>query len=93
MLGRTEGRAYGTLLGRIDTGFRQFRMGLRSTPTGRVEFMKLSATHVFGKLGGFGVLRVATFSTFESENSALAVELILSARSQGGIGLTRCVDD
>ena len=54
---------------------------------------KLSATHVFGKLGGFGVLRVATFSTFESENSALAVELILSARSQGGIGLTRCVDD
>jgi hypothetical protein len=39
------------------------------------------------------VLRVATFSTFESENSALAVELILPARSQGGIGLTRCVDD
>jgi hypothetical protein len=39
------------------------------------------------------VLRVTTFSTFVSENSALAVELILSAHSQGGIGLTRCVDD
>ena len=39
------------------------------------------------------VLRVTTLCTFESENSALAVELILLARSQGGIGLTRCVDD
>ena len=39
------------------------------------------------------LLRVTTFSTFVSENSALAVELILSAHSQGGIGLTRCVDD
>ena len=39
------------------------------------------------------LLRVTTLCTFEFENSALAVELILLARSQGGIGLTRCVDD
>ena len=41
----------------------------------------------------FGLLRVTTLSTFVSENSALAVELILPARSQGDAGLTRCVDD
>jgi hypothetical protein len=38
-------------------------------------------------------LRVTTFSTFVSENSALGAKLIVAARSQGDVRLKRWFDD
>jgi len=39
------------------------------------------------------LLRVTTFSTFVSENSALGAKLIVAARSQGEVRLKRWFDD